>query len=76
MRLMSVRLSVSLRKLHRHCEDSAGSSVPLVFARSSFHPRWAGRQASSVGIHWMTWVERREGAQPFMVTICTWGTVV
>ncbi|KAM7388122.1 hypothetical protein PAMP_024321 [Pampus punctatissimus] len=42
----------SLRKLHSLCEDSAGSSVPLVFARSSFPPtvgRQAGRQAGSVG---------------------------
>lgn len=41
---VSVNNSGGLRKLHRHCEDSAGSSVPFVFARSSFPPT-AGRQA-------------------------------
>ena len=51
---------------YMHCEDSAGSSASLVFARSRFPPtvgRQAGRQAGSVGceagIHWMVWVERR-----------------
>lgn len=41
---VSVSDSGSLRKLHGHCEDSAGSSVPFVFARSSFPPT-VGRQA-------------------------------
>ena len=44
--------SCSLRKLHRHCEDSAGSSVRFVFARSSFPPtvgRQAGGQAGGLG---------------------------
>lgn len=54
----SVSDSCSLRKLRRHCEDSAGSSAPFVFARSSFPPT-AGRRAGTVGIQWMTWVERQ-----------------
>ena len=41
---------MSLRKLHRHCEDSAGSSVPFVFARSSFPPT-VGRQLG--GLVWL-----------------------
>lgn len=53
---VSLSESCSLRKLHRHCEDSAGSSVPFVFARSSFPPtvgrqasRQAGRRAGGLG---------------------------
>lgn len=35
---------VCLLEAHRHCKDSAGSSPPLVLARSRFLPT-VGRQA-------------------------------
>lgn len=47
---MSFSDSFCLRKLHGHCEDSAGSSAPLLFARSSFPPT-VGRQAC-----WLGWL--------------------
>lgn len=54
-----------------------GALFPLCLPGAAFHPRRT-RQAGSVGcwvgIDWMTWVERREGTQPFMVTFCTGGT--
>lgn len=57
---VSISDSCSLRKLHRHCEDSAGSSVPFVFARSSFPPtvgRQAGRQARlAAGLAFTGWL--------------------
>lgn len=52
--------SFCLRKLHGHCEDSAGSSAPLVFARSSFPPT-VGRQACRLGWHSLDHLGRKEG---------------